>query len=151
MIVEIPPSAEPINARVTGPAAYQQESVVTTRSPRYSVIDHEANKVTVMSSLFGSSQVSAEIERDFLRLADRWRRETAYLSLASQQANDFDYHQIIGMGKEALPLIFRELQETTSDWFWALAAIARDEAPTIPTDAEGDVDRIAAILASWAT
>jgi hypothetical protein len=37
------------------------------------------------------------------------------------------YQQIIGMGKDALPLIFRELKKTRGHWIWALAMILRDD------------------------
>ena len=33
------------------------------------------------------------------------------------------YQRIIGMGKDVLPLIFRELQEHGGHWIWALRSI----------------------------
>jgi hypothetical protein len=33
------------------------------------------------------------------------------------------YQQIIGLGKEALPLLFGELRRAPDHWFWALRAI----------------------------
>jgi hypothetical protein len=149
MSIDIQSSPEPVSAQLTPPEPQKQEFVFTGGSPRYSLIDHEANTVTVMSSLSGLSQVSPEIEREFYVLAQTWRNKTAHLSLDVQRASDFDYQQIIGMGNDALPLIFREIKETTSDWFWALAAIARNKAPVIPVEAEGDVDGIAAIWLQW--
>jgi hypothetical protein len=94
-------------------------------------------------------EANHELEEQFYALAQQWRNETAHLSLASEQANNFAYHQIIGMGEKVLPLIFRELRETTSDWFWALRAIARDKAPVIPPEDKGKVRRIAEIWMEW--
>jgi hypothetical protein len=37
------------------------------------------------------------------------------------------YQQIIGMGKDALPFIFRELRRTRGHWIWALASILRED------------------------
>ncbi len=40
------------------------------------------------------------------------------------------YQQIIGMGKEAIPLILQELERTRGHWLWALFAITKqDPAP----------------------
>ena len=39
------------------------------------------------------------------------------------------YQKIIGMGKDALPFIFRELATSGGDWIWALEMIVRKENP----------------------
>ncbi len=51
------------------------------------------------------------------------------LSFVRRKALHPAYQKIIGMGKEALPFIFRELQERGGDWIWALEAINRNENP----------------------
>lgn len=89
------------------------------------------------------------LEEKFGRLAEQWRNETAHMSLASEKANNFAYHQIMGMGPKVLPFIFRELETTTSDWFWALRAVARDKAPVIKAEDQGRVRRIAEIWMDW--
>lgn len=94
------------------------------------------------------AEINPELEREFNALAEQWRAETGLMSLVSEQANNFSYHQIIGMGKEALPLIFRELKETTSDWFWALRAITRTNVD-VENDALGDVDKVAKAWLAW--
>ena len=132
----LPPS------RITIADTWQQESVITQSS-----LDLPTGTVTVVSSRV--AMPSTEDEQAFRELAAQWRSETAHLSLASDQANNFAYHQIMSMGRRALPLIFQELRETTSDWFWALRAIVRDKAPVIPDEAKGDVDKVAAIWLQW--
>lgn len=92
---------------------------------------------------------SESLEREFRSLAERWRNETTHLSISSEKANNFAYQQIVGMGEQVLPLIFRELETTTSDWFWALRAIARDRAPVIRAEDRGRVRRIAEIWMEW--
>lgn len=94
-------------------------------------------------------QIDPELEREFKTLMHHWRNETTHLSIVSEKANNFAYQQIIGMGDKVLPLIFRELESTTSDWFWALRAIARDKAPAIPAEDRGRVRRIAEIWMEW--
>jgi hypothetical protein len=100
---------------------------------------------------FSRQQADAteSLEREFKSLAARWRNETTHLSISSEKANNFAYQQIIGMGEQVLPLIFRELETTTSDWFWALRAIARDRAPVIRAEDRGRVRRIAEIWMEW--
>ena len=95
------------------------------------------------------AKLEESLDEKFRRLAETWRRETKHLSLASEKANNFAYHQIMAMGEKVLPFIFRELQATTSDWFWALRAIARDSAPVIPEEDKGRVRRVADIWMDW--
>ena len=59
------------------------------------------------------------------------------------------YQQIIGLGREALPLILRELEAGRVDhWFWALFAIT-GENPVTPAH-EGRLDEMALDWLSWA-
>jgi len=48
------------------------------------------------------------------------------LSFIRQKAMHPAYQKIIGMGKEALPFIFREMQNRRGDWFWALEALVEE-------------------------
>jgi hypothetical protein len=68
------------------------------------------------------------LEQEFNELARQWRRETGMMSFARQKATHPAYQKIIGMGKDALPFIFRELRNRGGDWLWALEAIARPKA-----------------------
>ena len=54
-------------------------------------------------------------------------------SIVEQKAVHPAYQRIIGMGKQALPFIFRELQQKGGHWIWALRAITRED-PTTPED-----------------
>lgn len=60
----------------------------------------------------------------FAELSATWRSETAFISSALQMATHPAYQAIIGMGKEALPLILRELEVQPAHWFWALRSIS---------------------------
>jgi hypothetical protein len=66
-----------------------------------------------------------KLEQEFNQLAEQWRSETGMASFIRQMAMHPAYQKIIGMGKEALPFIFRELKSRGGDWLWALEAIAR--------------------------
>ena len=80
----------------------------------------------------------------FERLAAEWKHETAHLSSPSMIAEHRAYQEIIGMGKEAIPLILRDLEDSQAQWFWALRSIAR-ESPVRPED-RGDVH---AMMIAW--
>lgn len=98
---------------------------------------------------YNDLSIDADTKREFYSLVEKWRNDTMHMSLANERASHFAYHQIMGMGRDALPLIFRELPDTTSDWFWALRAIARDKAPVIPDEDKGRVRRITEIWLDW--
>lgn len=113
------------------------------------LIGHQAVKYSGYRVSRQRPKTGGSLEQEFQSLTQRWRNETAHLSIATEKANNFAYQQIIGMGDKVLPLIFRELEATTSDWFWALRAIARERAPVIPPEDRGRVRRIAEIWMDW--
>jgi hypothetical protein len=63
----------------------------------------------------------------FQRLLERWKAETSHISRRDLVYLHEAYQQIIGMGKEALPFIFRELEQNGGRWFWALKSITLHE------------------------
>ncbi len=70
------------------------------------------------------------------------------LSSTTGRAMHPAYQQIIGMGKEAIPLLLRGLdQQEPEHWFWALAAITGED-PVPPGD-RGNVRRIADAWLRW--
>jgi|SRR5437867_4171592 len=69
-----------------------------------------------------AAQPSA-IEEEFNSLAEQWYREMGMVSLMHKKALHPAYQRIIGMGKDALPFIFRELKQRRGHWLWALVAI----------------------------
>ena len=94
-----------------------------------------------------AKEIDPALEEEFRALADKWRRETRLLSSDSDIAANFAYHQIIGMGEKALPLIFREMQERGGRWFWALRAITRKN-PVKPED-RGNVRKMIQAWLEW--
>lgn len=143
MAVNVTPSTEATSLRVTVADPQRQEQRVS----RPSHLDIGTLTVTLISN-GEKPYVSEELKQEFNKLTAKWRGETAYISLASEQANNFAYQQIIGMGKEVLPLIFAELKETTSDWFWALRAITRAEI-SIKPEHLGNVHKVADAWLAW--
>lgn len=94
------------------------------------------------------SEVKGDVAARFNELADRWSGETLRLSSMTQIVLHPAYQQIIGMGPDALPLIFARLTHQPGHWFWALNAITGEN----PVQAEdlGDVRRMSDIWLQWA-
>ena len=88
-----------------------------------------------------------QAQQEFDILALEWKQETAHLSSPSMIAGHPAYQKIIGMGREAIPLILQDLKESKAHWFWALRTIAK-ESPIRPED-RGDVDAMTDAWLDW--
>src|SRR5438132_862986 len=88
------------------------------------------------------------IEQRFADLFRMWKEATAYMSSSTDMAMHPAYQQIIGMGREVLPLIFEELRREPDHWFWALKAITGAD-PVTPDD-RGRIRRMAQAWLDWA-
>jgi hypothetical protein len=106
----------------------------------------EGADVEITVTLPFTSEQTEEARR-FRSLAEVWHRETAALSSVSQMAMHPAYQEIIGMGRDAVPLILKELQQTPGHWFWALRAITGDD-PVKP-EHRGRVREMAAAWVEW--
>ena len=81
---------------------------------------------------------------DFDKLADKWERETIFLSNSSKSAEHPAYQEIIKMGQPAVPLILERMQTSGGHWFEALREIT-GASPVDPKDRGS----IVAMQASW--
>ena len=99
--------------------------------------------------MFGTSDGCAmtEAQAEFDRLAAEWKHETEHLSSSTAIVAHRAYQEIIGMGREAIPMILRDLEGTQAQWFSALRSIAR-ESPIQPED-RGDIGAMAAAWLKW--
>jgi hypothetical protein len=84
----------------------------------------------------------------FESLAEEWRRECAHLSSVREMVLHPAYQQIIGMGKDALHFLLRELERQPDHWFWALRAITGED-PVRPKH-RGNIRLMASDWLSWA-
>jgi hypothetical protein len=87
------------------------------------------------------------VEEAFSRLARTWAQETGALSNVRQIAMHSCYQAIIGLGKEAVPLMLSDLQNHPRHWFWALHAITR--ANPVPAEARGNLLRMTEAWVTW--
>lgn len=86
----------------------------------------------------------------FQDLAKQWRNERGAQSTVAAMTLLPSYQKIIGMGKDALPLILAELKsegDAPDHWFWALAAIS-DENP-VPAESRGNILEMSKAWLAW--
>jgi type I restriction enzyme M protein len=70
------------------------------------------------------------IEAEFKAHVEKWRKDTQHTSSVTKMISHPSYRRIMGMGREALPLLLRELKERPDHWLVALSAITgEDPAP----------------------
>ena len=79
------------------------------------------------------SRMSDRLVREFHRLAAIWKMDTIHLSDVAEKCWHPAYQQIIALGPNTLPLIFRELEIDPDDWFVALRRLRESiHFPLIP-------------------
>jgi hypothetical protein len=91
---------------------------------------------------------SPELVRRFRDLVQAWKEAKMFTSSGTEIALQPAYQQIIGMGKDALPLILDELRREEDHWFWALKAITGED-PVPPGD-RGNMEKMTAAWLTWA-
>jgi hypothetical protein len=81
--------------------------------------------------------VSPALEAEFKELVEKWHRDTRHTSSIGKMIGHPAYRRIIGIGRNVLPLLFKELSEHPDHWLVALNAITReDPAPAGSTFSE---------------
>jgi len=89
------------------------------------------------------------LEQQFLRLLACWRDETAHFSSSTRSTNHPAYQQIIALGRPALPLLFRELEQS-QDGHLSKALTAITGAHPVPAEDRGKIKKVAAAWLTWA-
>jgi len=87
----------------------------------------------------------------FQNLVKQWKAHRGSRSSISQVAAMEPYQKIIGMGKDALPLIISQLKsegDNPDQWFWALKAITSQD-PVKPEE-RGNYKMMAQAWIDWA-
>jgi hypothetical protein len=90
---------------------------------------------------------SKEIEIIFQELVNQWQQETRGVSSSTELILHPAYQQIIGMGREVVPLLLRELEKKSGRWFWALKSITRQD--PVPLELRGKTKEMIKIWLDW--
>lgn len=87
------------------------------------------------------------IPLNFNALVKEWTEDVELVSSYEEMITHPAYQGIIALGKEAVPLLLRELKYRPHYWFSALRAIT-DENP-VPEEKRGDLDAMASAWLEW--
>ena len=89
-----------------------------------------------------------ELEKEFNRLAKKWKEELESYSFTYLVYEHESYLEIIKMSEKALPFILKDLKETKNYWFPALVKITGED----PVDRRdvGDLNRMTECWLNWA-
>ena len=91
---------------------------------------------------------TTELETAFDRLVAQLIKETGFHSRMDLAAAHPAYRQIIGMGENALPLIFRRIENDKGPhWFAALEAITN--ANPVPPQSRGKIRETEELWLEW--
>jgi hypothetical protein len=74
----------------------------------------------------------SSVEEVFRKQVQTWKDETKHCSSVKKAVGHRSYLRIIGLGRPAIPLLIRELQERPDHWFVALESITGED-PVPPT------------------
>jgi hypothetical protein len=96
----------------------------------------------------GCAMIETSRRQRFQELVRQWKEATLFVSSITDMAMQPAYQQIIGMGKDALPLLVEELRLEPDHWFWALQAITGVN--PVPAQDRGDVAKMTQAWLAWA-
>jgi hypothetical protein len=87
------------------------------------------------------------VQDRFRRLAESWERAVAYHSSTTLRNNHPAYREIINLGPEVIPLLFKDLEENHTHWFCALREITG--ANPVPEAAAGNIPQMVEAWLQW--
>lgn len=103
--------------------------------------------LSIAGHIFAGFRKHLAIRKRFARLVKDWKANRGPHSDAELLFRHPAYQEIIGMGRQALPLIMAEQRRSVDHWFWALRAITNTN-PVLPGH-EGNLFLMADDWARW--
>ena len=95
----------------------------------------------------GEPQADTALEREFRRLHERWKNDTAGFSMANRILAHPAYERIIEMGEAVLPLILEDLRDGGGHWYRALREITGEN--PVPPEDRGWSSKMRAAWIAW--
>jgi hypothetical protein len=87
------------------------------------------------------------VEHIFRKLVNQWRSQTRGISSTTELIMHPAYQQIIGLGKDAIPFLLKELEQKSGRWFWALKSITREY--PVPQEHQGNTQYMIKAWLDW--
>lgn len=94
-----------------------------------------------------AATVARTLQQRFQEEAEKWDRETTYLSSTPKMILHESYQKIIAMGPNVVPHLLRDLQQNRRSWFWALRHLT--DANPVPPEDQGNLDKMIAAWLAW--
>jgi hypothetical protein len=87
------------------------------------------NSVVLVLGVVDSNAVldDDDLRRRFDDLAERWSRETEFVSVHARAIQHEAYRKIIDMGPLAVPWLLERLRDHPDHWLWALSALTGED------------------------
>lgn len=89
----------------------------------------------------------SRLERRFRQLVSEWKAGRGPQSSVAKMAMHPAYQQIIGLGRDAIPLLLAEMEREPSHWAWALRAITGED--PVPEASRGKLFETAQAWVQW--
>lgn len=99
------------------------------------------------SIIMGNYYENREYKK-FLKLKEKWEKETMFLSSSSAIYNNSSYIEIIALGEKSIPWIIRDLKKTNKHWFSALNQISGEN--PVPEEHYGIIPQMKEDWINWA-
>jgi hypothetical protein len=93
------------------------------------------------------AKTNDDAEELFASLAAKWKSERVSTSSNLDIFLHDAYQKIIGLGRSAVPMILRELEKSQDHWYWALAAITRED--PVPATLKGNMPAMRQSWLNW--
>jgi len=87
------------------------------------------------------------IEQRLRRLEEQWKADTEFLSDAGKIVSHPAFRAIIALGRQAVPIMLRDLETQPSLWVWALPEIV-GESPVSPGEG-GNIRKMTEAWLKW--
>ena len=100
-----------------------------------------------LSGGIGTGGTTQNLEEAFNQLAERWERETALHSNPDLIMAHPAFQQIVDIGTEALPFIFRRMERGIGHWYHPLEVMVNEN--PVPEEFKGDVERTDSAWLEW--
>jgi hypothetical protein len=87
------------------------------------------------------------LEEKFNQLKSEWETETWHLSSVEAIVNHPAYQKIIGLGKDVVPLLLKDLENQLQHWFYALTILTKEN--PVPQEYAGNMEKIRQCWLEW--
>lgn len=101
------------------------------------IIYETSGSMLLFASRDSLSHPPPSLRKKFRRLAQQWSHDTVFYSSSHDIVMHWAYQQVIGLGSQVVPLIYKEMIAGRLHWTWALSAILGED-PAADTDSPRD-------------